>query len=208
MAAITINGVSINPALEAGKAALVSLTTTDSSTSNYIIIQVTGPLDRARKDELSGLGVEILEYAPHNAYICRFEPFDLDPIRKLGYVEWANVYMTGFKIAPKLRASAGGPRASLLALSSVETSMAREPVDVVAALHQNAPMEKTLAKIAAAARLDASALRCASDSVRLTIQPQYLEKLAEIDEIRHIEESFTPKLLNNVAIGILGADAT
>ncbi|MCP4690494.1 MAG: S8 family serine peptidase, partial [Desulfobacterales bacterium] len=153
-------------------------------------------------------GVEILEYAPHNAYICRFEPFDLDSIRNLDYVEWANVYMKGFKIAPKLRASAGGPRASLLALSSVETSMAREPVDVVAALHQNAPMEKTLAKIAAAARLDASALRCASDSVRLTIQPQYLEKLAEIDEIRHIEESFTPKLLNNVAIGILGADAT
>jgi subtilisin family serine protease len=38
------------------------------------------------------------------------------------------------------------------------------------------------------------------------VSPQYLEELAKIDRVRHIEEYVAPKLFNNVAVGILNAD--
>jgi hypothetical protein len=44
-------------------------------------------------------GVEILEYAPEDTYICRYVPADLSKIRALPFVAWVNVYLHVFKIA-------------------------------------------------------------------------------------------------------------
>ena len=49
------------------------------------------------------MGVVILEYVPEDTYLCNFTGTELDKIRSLAYVVWANTYMQGFKVAPSLR---------------------------------------------------------------------------------------------------------
>jgi serine protease AprX len=120
VAKVTINGITVDPSTQESALAAANLVTPDASDSNYILIQTTQPLDRAQKSELEGKGVLILEYVPDSTYLCQFNPTNLDEIRALPYVAWANVYMQGFKIAPALAdLPSGGPRVhSLMEMAS------------------------------------------------------------------------------------------
>jgi len=209
MAKITINGISIDPTTQAEGLNSAGLHSADSSASDYILIQTTGPLDRAQKEELRGLGVEILEYVPVATYVCHYSSSDLDAVRVLPYVEWANVYLEGFKVAPQLITPSGDlAAADLLALGAPETSMSQEPRSVEVVLHRNVTGNEVRGKIAQAARLDPDEMIVSRGKVRIKVQPQYLEDLAALDEVRHIEERVPPKLTNGVALGIMRADHT
>ncbi len=190
----------------------------DSTDSNYILVQTSAPLNREQKNQLTNLNIQILEYVPENTYICRYTPSDLNAIINLPFVEWANIYLEGFKIPPQLRSSSRTPdKVNLLELRSVETSMSRQPQTVTVVLHQNVtidddlgdtPQESLRDRIASAARIDPQSLQFSGNSVRLSVQPQYLEDLAHIDEVRHIEEYVTPQLFNSKALEVLSADKT
>ncbi|MDX2043552.1 MAG: S8 family serine peptidase [Acidobacteriota bacterium] len=207
MAKITINGVTIDPQAQAAAPAFASLMSADSSASNYIIVQAKAPLLSDQKGELAALGVEILSYAPENAYICRYAPADLKVIRDLPFVEWANVYLRGFKVAPQLHSpSAARTTADLLSLGQPETSMAQELKRVEVVLHHGVSADAVREKVAAAARLDPETLQVAPGKIRLSVMRQYLEGLTQIDEVRQIEEYHPPQLTNNVALQLLRAD--
>lgn len=92
MADITINGVTVDPlALAPGTSAAAAVVANASLTgaavsaavldlananppallsadaTNYVLIQVNGPLIAAQKQQLSAAGLEIIEYVPQNA---------------------------------------------------------------------------------------------------------------------------------------------
>ncbi len=210
MAKITINSISIDPSTQRSAIGFNSLMSADSADSNYILVQTSAPLNRDQKNQLTNLSIQILEYVPENTYICRYTPSDLGTIINLPFVEWANTYLEGFKITPQLRSSSGTPdKVNLLELRTVETSMSRQPQAVTVVLHQNVTIDDDLReRIASAARIDPQSLQFSSNSVRLSVQPQYLEDLAHIDEVRHIEEYITPQLFNSKALEVLQADKT
>ncbi|MBD0344646.1 MAG: S8 family serine peptidase [Coleofasciculus sp. Co-bin14] len=209
MTKITINGISIDPTSQRGAMSAAGLISADSSNSNYILIQATEPLDRTQKSELAGLGVQILEFVPENTYICRYEPSNLDAVQNLPFVEWANVYLEGFKIPPQLRTTPVTRDVNLLALRNAEPPILQEQKPVEVVFHSNVSMDDNLRdRVATAARLNAEDLEFSSNSVRLTVQPRYLEDLAQIDEVRHIEEFVPRQLFNNVAIQVLNAVQT
>jgi serine protease AprX len=206
MAKITINGISIDPETNGPKLAAAKLISPDSSSSNFILVQTKQPLTREQREELAGLGATILEHVPENTYICHYPPADLDRIRKLPYVAWANVYLHGFKIPVSLRTGSAGPAtANLLAAPPAET-LSKDIVSVDVVLHGGAASESVRKKIAAAAGADPSALKLSGNKVRLSVQRQRLPALAAIDEVRHIEPYVPPQLANNIARGILRAD--
>jgi serine protease AprX len=64
----------------------------DASQSNYILLQCTAPLSVEQHAIVRKFHVEILEYVSINTYLCRYEPEDLDAIRALPFVVFANVY--------------------------------------------------------------------------------------------------------------------
>jgi len=211
MTKIMINGISLDPDEQSVEPRFARLMSADSSKSDYILIQTQSPLSRDERNQLAEMDVEILEYVPENSYICRYKPDDLDAIRSLAFVSWANTYMDGFKIPPNLRRSptGGASVANLLSLSEdVEVSMSQQPKQVIVVLHQGVSPEEVREPIAGAARMDPDDLKFSGNSVRLTVQPQDLDNLARIDSVRHIEEYAPPKLLNNVALGILQANNT
>lgn len=208
MTKITINNVSLDPTQQRDEIQRFHLASPTADTSNYILIQTNQPLNRTQKSELEQLEIEILEYVPELTYICRYAPSDLNVIRALPYVEWVNIYLEDFKISSKLRQTEPTTQTTnLLTLRPIDRSRSQQTKQVEVVFHHNASItEDVRQQVAAAARLNPDDLQFSSHSVKISVQPQYLEELAKIDQVRHIEEYVAPKLFNNVAVGILTAD--
>ena len=205
MALITINGVSLDPVAQSDALRAARLESPDASKSNYVLVQTGGPLSEEQKQELARLGVEIQEYVPENTYLCRYGPSDLEAIRALPFVVWADVYLEGFKIAPSLRPTPADAASSVLP-TMVPRSPSRKPREVDVVLHDDVDPESVKKDIAAAAGVDADDVQVGRRKVRLTVQEGELPKLAALDEVHHIEEVPTRQLFNNVARPILDAE--
>lgn len=62
MARITINGISLDPIVQARALNLAGLESADASASDYILIQTTAPLSPDQTDELARWGVVVQEH--------------------------------------------------------------------------------------------------------------------------------------------------
>jgi len=61
MALITINGISLDPIVQAHALRVAGLEVVDASKSDYILVQTSAPLSPNQKDELTKLGLVIHE---------------------------------------------------------------------------------------------------------------------------------------------------
>jgi hypothetical protein len=211
MASITINGVTIDPLTQEPALAAANLIAADAADSNYILIQADQPLTKDMKTELKGMGVEILEYVPDDTYLCNYPDTDLNQLRSLGYVAWANTYMHGFKVAPALKsrsaATRAGPATPMALSAAPGSTLDTNPRAVDVVLHSNADPESIRDRLAAAANLDPSELTLKHHKIRLEVGTNQLDEIANIDEVRHIEEVIPMKLHNNIAREILNLDS-
>src|SRR5215471_12206416 len=114
MAKITINGISIDPAMHQAALAAANLVSASAASSNFILVQARQPLTASQREQLDLMGAKILEYVPENTFICQYPPSDLASIRALPFVEWANVYLEGFKVPTSLRPGGQSGTANLL----------------------------------------------------------------------------------------------
>jgi hypothetical protein len=141
MSKITINGVTVDPLAQGPALAAANLLSADATDSDYILIQTAQPLSKDMKSQLINMGVVILEYVPDDTYLCNYTGTDLDQIRSLANVVWADIYMQGFKVAPSLTTkSAAAPVGAqdllgVAAAPASNLSTAPKVVDVV--FHSN-----------------------------------------------------------------------
>lgn len=207
MARITINGISLDPVAEAGRLTSAGLQSRDASESDYILIQTSGPLTEDQRAQLTDLGVVIQEYVPESTYLCGYRPADLERIRALPFVDWADVYLRGFKLAPSLR-PAGPSRTGSILPTQPQPSASRELREVDVVLHDDVDADAGPVKegIAAAAGHNAEDLRTGHHKVRMAVEERRLEDLAALDDVRSIEEVPDRQLFNNVARPIINAD--
>lgn len=207
MATITINGVTVDPAANAAALKGARLLSTDAKDSDYLLVQTKGPLDKEQRGALEKTGAKILEFVPQDTYVCYYPGTDLAKVRALPFVTWVNTYLRGFKINPALMptpdAGPAGARGLIEAHAAVAGVLDRTPnlVDIV--LHRGAKTAAVRAKIADAAGVDADDVVITGNKVRLNVPTRALPKLAEIDEVRSIEQVSPKKLQNNIARGIL-----
>jgi hypothetical protein len=210
MATITINGNSLDPIAQSAALQDFGLDGTDTSQSNYVLLQAKNPLTKEQKQELKDLSVTILEYVPDNGYIAYYPPQDLTPIRQLPYVTWAGIYPKQVKIEPVLRAQPPGATVhvvnALNAPPADANPLAHDPKTVEIVLHRNVDDDQARSEIAAAAGLDPATITIRGQKVRLTVSSGRLAGLAAIDDVRHIEEFSGSKLYNNVALNLIRAD--
>jgi subtilisin family serine protease len=209
MATITINGNSMDPVAQKSQFQSLGLESVDSSASDYILIQTRGPLTKQQKAVLVSKNVTILEYVPDDSYIAYYPPKDLTPVKQLPFIVWAGVYPKQVKIEPVLRAQPGvtlGRVANALAAAPPANPLEHQPKTVEVVLHGNVKMDTARTEIAQAAGLDPSAIKLHGGKARLTVSEARLDRLAQLDCVRHIEEYSGEKLYNNVAVRLLGAD--
>jgi serine protease AprX len=206
MTLITINGVSVDPDTQAPQLRSVGLHAADATGSNYIVVQTLGPLGNDQRAQLEAVGVVIHEYAPENAYICGFKGTDLDAIRAMTFVTWANIYLTGFKIPPGLRSAPSVSTAEIVPTRG-GAGPNRKPRQIDLVFHDDVSprMRGLKARVAAAAGLNTANITIERNKIRITVEEGKLDNLAALDEIHHIEPVPTRQLFNNVARQILRA---
>lgn len=221
MADITINGITVDPlaphpaflattvpTVGAAAAALSAATAVlPAADTNYVLVQAKGPLTAAQRQVLASAGAKILEYAADSAYVCRYDPQDLTPVRNLSFVSWAGPYLRGFKLAPSLSAVPTSRMPLLAAVAGPPPVMSSMPKTVDVVFHRDVDPKAAAEKVASAAGLDPADVKPAGNKVRVTVQANRLNDLTALDEVRTIEPVFPAKLHNNVARQVLGIDS-
>ncbi|KAI1311485.1 subtilisin-like protease [Xylaria venustula] len=167
---IVINGVAL--ATDSQRA--------DASSSDHIIIRTTGePLNRARKEELKALGVEIQEYVGtgnQQVHLCRYPKNSLVKIHVL---------------------QTAGTQAN----SMVE-------VDVLMHHDIDEVSNSLIVKISEAADVSKSAISVDDGMVRIKVKASALDAIAALDEVRVIHSVNERTCFNNVARRIWRSDDT
>ncbi|CAI9635661.1 unnamed protein product [Alternaria burnsii] len=193
-----------------GKSVAVDDQKLDASDSGYILIRTTGePLNRAQKLELATLGVKLQEFVGQNGqqlYLCSFENDSLERVRKLSYIDYANVYSQDFVIPDVLQSAS-----TSMPTSAHAGQEASEQVEVDVLLHHDISTvsPELLEKIAKIARVNPSATTVSEDAaspvmVRIKAGAAALEQLAGLDEVRVVHPVLEKSLFNNVARRVLG----
>ncbi|WP_354638424.1 S8 family serine peptidase [Kitasatospora camelliae] len=205
MARITINGVTVDPLVQSAELASADLVAEDASASDHLLVQTTHVPTEDERRQLADLGVEIHEYVPDSTYLCGYRPADLAAVRALPFVAWADVYLKGFKVAPSLRSTRLRPAVAVLADPVGATGTGTRTVDVV--LHEGVDTDSAelRQRIADAAGVETGAMMPNHRKVRMTVPEQGLSALADLDEVRQIEEVPRVGLHNNVARPLLHA---
>lgn len=206
MAPITINGITVDPEAQQPLLAAVGLAAADAAGSDHLLIQTAEPLRAADRQSLTDLGVQVQEYVSANTYLAEYPGTDLGPIRALPFVTWADIYLRVFKIPPTLLAPGVDP-GNLAMLADASPNPNRVPSRVDVLLHPGvAPTEALVARVAAAARVDPSAVTVTPTKLRVLTQTGLLADVAALDEVREIHAVPPRQLFNNVARQILDAD--
>lgn len=189
-----------------GKSVAKSALEKDASGSNYILIQTSGdPLDNTQKKKLKDLGVQIQEFVGdetgNQLYLCGYKPEPLDVIRDLDFVEYANVYVNDF-VVPAGTVSPSGRQTA-----DADTNQ-QDGIDVDILLHhdvEGVPLG-VISQIATAANVESNAITVDRGILRLKVDPNNLDSIAAIDEVRVIHPVKERKLFNNIGRKILNAD--
>lgn len=225
MASVTINGITLDPADlppdrrrsdggGEGPEMVLAAFAEDAAPSEdpaYLLIQVTAPLDTAMRALLEGLGVELLEYLAPLSFMARRNAAGLTDVAALDFVHWAGPYTRHFKIHAHLQeaiaAAADGEDGVFLRASTAGADGGEEVLhEVDALLHRGVSGEQAAAGIAAAVGLSEDAVRVASGKLRFRASAAQIERLARLDEVRHLELVPRADLCNDVAVRIIAAD--
>ncbi len=205
MAGITINGITLDPEEHGPALATMGFREAKVDDTNYVLIQLKGPATASERAELKAAGAQLLEYVPQNTYLARFPGDDLGPVQALPFVALATRYMKGFKVHPALVAGDNPDTAAIMRMEGGSNLMRshQEPVTVV--MQKGAANKTTLNQVAAAAGVDQRTMSVNGDRVTLAVTSDRLQRLADIDGVRHIEPRSKNSLFNNVAVSILNA---
>jgi serine protease AprX len=208
-AVIYINGHTIKPESQLKGGTQFAA---DASKSNYILIQCPGRLTTQQYEKLASSHTAVLEYVSTNTYLCRYEPTDLETIRALPFILYANVYhqelvvkaelkrslqLSNGQSSPSLRTTEG----ERLKDSGPATTPAKSQLhDVYIALH---PMSRAhtdvIRDLAEVLHIDPSEIHEDGPQIRAKLRPQDMDTVASIDDVRTIEEVGELRFANNFA---------
>jgi serine protease AprX len=204
MKPITINGITIDPSAPQATLNALALNNKTAQDSDYLIVQVKQPLAKEQRAELEAVGVVILEAVPGDAFICYFPKTDLVPVRALSFVDWVELYPKAVKVSPSLRNVE--PRSEGVAARPILNdigSLDASPKNICIVLQRNANPQTAAQRIADAAHTASENVQISRGRAYLTVKARRLGDIAALDEIRSIEETFSPELHNSVARQIL-----
>ena len=73
-----------------------------STTTEYYIVQFTGPVHNSDKATLENIGVTFLDYIPYYSYVVQMTPDLKAQVELLPFVRWVGVFSPGFRVDPQL----------------------------------------------------------------------------------------------------------
>ena len=163
----------------------------DASTTNYVLVQTLGSLSPSQMQQLETEGLKHFDYVSKNTYLCYYQPQDLDKIRRMELIVYADIYHMAFKTVPNLK-------------EPVSDRDCR--VDVIFHTGVQSGSIELKDRILHTAKPRTDHIDVSPHKVRLAIPGQYIRDTAELDEVRCIDKVYTLVACSNKARVIMGAD--
>jgi serine protease AprX len=153
----------------------------DASGTNFILLLCNARLKTEEFAKLQQLHVELQsvveDTAGQTSYLCKYEPEDLDVLNRLSFIKQAVVYHPEFVT-----------NAALKSMSS-EGAGSTDPINVTIQLHDGTKetgedLLKAIEGFTTAVKLDAS-----ESQLRVAIPPTALDRIAQLDYVKVIEQT-------------------
>jgi len=72
--------------------------------SGLYLLQLTNHVEAGWREELRGLGVELLHFVPDHAFVAQFRDVPLQKVESLPFVHWVGPYLAAYKLHPRVSA--------------------------------------------------------------------------------------------------------
>lgn len=168
---------------------------------NYWIVQFIGPIKEEWKTKITNLGSELYDYIPENAFLVKIDAETREKLQKLDFVNWIGPYEPLYKVSPLLMGSKEKVTGDELRTLSISKSFKPNFYgNLRLIVHDSADIGKVQQKIH---ELAGNVLEKTNNSIKASIQPSELLKLAKMSEVKWIEPVVVNKLVNDVAAQIL-----
>lgn len=160
--------------------------------TDFILVQSRNPLDPDQKDDLVRAGAEMLEFLGSNAYLCRYEPANLEPLRAKPYIKEVSIYLRELKSTMALK-------------EAIDRDTGTEDYEVDCILHESPDIvaSKVAPRVAEAAKVGEDELEVGANKIRLVINRERLGDLVKLDFINRIEQVYADVVTNDLARGTL-----
>ncbi|KAJ5470000.1 hypothetical protein N7530_007357 [Penicillium desertorum] len=159
-----------------------------------------------RKISFLPWGVEIHEYVSKHTYLCCYHGADINVIRSINGVIWANVYPQLFVLPPSLKEQVGTSETAAPNLASAPKSRTLKNVDIVFHNGVDATDSNNKSAVATASHVAFDILKPTDNKIRIKVQAQYLDDIAALDKVKAIHEVHPTRLFNDRASTILHAN--
>lgn len=148
--------------------------------AGYYIVQFSGPIQQAWKNELTAQGIKFLWYLPNYAFVVRMSPGSENLVKMHPAVRWLGLYQPAYKISgqPEFKSREGRQTSVIL-------------------LHEDEDMAQALIDLKA---LGAEILESASDFnkiIKADIPLAALEAIANLKAVAWIEPWYPIRLMND-----------
>ena len=104
---IRLRNETITPTTSVNSLKSLAAAANDDPTNGLFLIQFTSTPQAAWREPLRGLGVELLQYVPDDAFIARFDGAQSGKIRQLEFVRWVGRYSPEHKLHQALTHASG-----------------------------------------------------------------------------------------------------
>ena len=178
----------------AANATAQAKTRLSAATSGLCLIQFTGPVDAAEREELQTLGVKLLRYVPEDAFIAKLANVSPAQVGALSFVTWVGPYRPEHKIHPRLASAA---QSALQTNGVVPVAILLSP--------EATPAEVAEVRALLAAVPQESHLRQGT-IVRGLLPPARLNALAQHNAVLWLEHAPKRRLVDEVASKLVGGD--
>lgn len=173
-----------------------------STEEDYWIVQFVGPVKPEWSVAVRELGGSVGDYIPENAFMVRMTPEAKDQVSQLDFVRRVGPYQSTYKISPLLMGVRGKiPLASLRnATISSEAFKSTRFGNLRLLLHKadDAPAVRQVVE-----SLGGTVISAEQELLRISLDPTQIAALACLPSVQWIEPYVVPKLVNDIAAGII-----
>lgn len=150
----------------------------------YYIVQFTGPVQDAWKQNITSKGASIYNYIPNNAFVFRMNEEVKNQVYSMNDVKWIGEYKASYKYEPEIIYNENENTYNLLLFSSADAERISYEIQSIGG----------------------DILSNSGNVLKVNITTDILDDIAAINGISWIEEYVQPRVTNNIAAGIVTVD--
>jgi|WetSurSiteA1Bulk_404760.scaffolds.fasta_scaffold03274_1 hypothetical protein len=167
----------------------------------YWIVQFVAPPKPEWVEAVQGLGGSVGDYVPDDAFLVRMTSAVKDQVAKLDFVRWIGLYQAAYKINPLLIGVKGKVHLADLRNAAISESFRPTPFgNIRVLLHEADDAVSVKREIE---KLGGTVLSIDQKVLRVSIDPTLIEALVRNPSVQWIEPYVIPKLVNDIAAGII-----